>query len=132
MNEGTRVRELRKELKLTLEKFGDPLGVGKTAISKIENGERGLTDQMIISICREYDVNETWLRTGEGEMFIPMTRDEQIEAFMGDVLRSETPDFRRRLIAALAKMNEKEWELLEAKLEEIMDKDPDGPQKEGD
>lgn len=132
MNEGTRVRELRKELKLTLEKFGDPLGVGKTAISKIENGERGLTDQMIISICREYDVNETWLRTGEGEMFIPMTRDEQIEAFMGDVLRSEAPDFRRRLIAALAKMDEKEWELLEAKLEEIMDKDPDGPQKEGD
>ena len=126
VNEGTRVRELRKELKLTLEKFGKPLGVGKTAISKIENGENNVTDQMILSICHEYDVNETWLRTGEGEMFIPTTRDEQIEAFMGDVLRSETPDFRRRLVAALAKMNEKEWELLEAKLDEIVGREPGG------
>lgn len=69
MTEGHRVRELRKALSLTLEKFGKPLGVGKTAISKIENGENNLTDQMIISICRGYNVNESWLRTGEGEMF---------------------------------------------------------------
>ena len=69
MTEGQRVRELRKALNLTLEKFCEPLGVGKTAISNIENGNRNLTNQMIISICREYSVNETWLRTGEGEMF---------------------------------------------------------------
>lgn len=68
MTEGQRVRELRKALNLTLEKFCEPLGVGKTAISNIENGNRNLTNQMIISICREYSVNETWLRTGDGEM----------------------------------------------------------------
>ena len=62
---GERIRELRKELGLTMEKFG----VGKTAISKIENGERNLTDQMTLSICREFNVNGTWLRTGDGEMF---------------------------------------------------------------
>ena len=58
MEQGIRVKKLRKELGLTLEKFGKPLGVGKTAISKIENGENNLTDQMIISICREFNVNE--------------------------------------------------------------------------
>lgn len=69
MSYGDRVSELRKQLGLTLEKFGKPLGVGKTAISRIENGERGLTEQMMKSICREYNVNEEWLRNGQGDMF---------------------------------------------------------------
>ncbi|WP_306306571.1 helix-turn-helix domain-containing protein [Faecalimonas umbilicata] len=63
------MRELRKFLNLTLEKFGKSLGVGKTAISKIENNERKLTEQMILSICREFRVNYFWLTEGKGEMF---------------------------------------------------------------
>ena len=120
MDEGQRVRELRKELQLTLEKFGKPLGVGKTAISKIENGENNLTDQMIFAICREYNVDENWLRTGEGEMFVPLSRDEQIEEFIGDMLREEPNSFKKRLISALAKLSEPEWELLENKMKEIV------------
>lgn len=69
MGQGQRVRDLRKSLNLTLEKFAKPLGVGKTAISNIENESRNLTDQMIISICREYNINEEWLRNGTGDMF---------------------------------------------------------------
>lgn len=69
MTKNERVRELRKELGLTLEKFGVRLGVGKTAISGIETGRRGLTDQMFLSICREYNVNPGWLETGNGPMF---------------------------------------------------------------
>lgn len=68
MNE--RIRELRKNLGLTLEKFGANLGVGKTAISKIESGDRGLTDQMFLSVVREYNVNPDWLRNGTGPMFL--------------------------------------------------------------
>lgn len=68
MNE--RIRELRKTLGLTLEKFGANLGVGKTAISKIESGDRGLTDQMFLSVVREYNVNPDWLRNGTGPMFL--------------------------------------------------------------
>lgn len=68
MNE--RVKELRKALGLTLDKFGARLGVGKTAISKIEKGENNLTDQMFLSICREYNVNPGWLRFGSGPMFL--------------------------------------------------------------
>lgn len=67
MNE--RVKLLRKTLGLSGEKFGSKLGVQRGAISNIEKGNRNLTEQMLLSICREYNVNEEWLRTGEGEMF---------------------------------------------------------------
>ena len=75
MTQGERVREIRKELNLTLEKFGEKLGVGKTAISKIEKGRVNLSDLMAISICREYNVNYDYLINGEGEMFddLPQT-----------------------------------------------------------
>ena len=75
MTQGERVKEIRTVLSLTLEKFGEKLGVGKTAISKIEKNERSLTDQMAKSICREYNVNYDWLMDDDGEMFsdLPQT-----------------------------------------------------------
>lgn len=75
MTQGERVRDIRKELGLTLEKFGEKLGVGKTAISKIEKGENSLTDQMLKAICREYNVNYDYIMNGDGEMFsdLPQT-----------------------------------------------------------
>lgn len=69
MTQGERVREARKALKLTLEKFGEKLGVKKSAISDIESGRNSLTEQMAVSICRTYNVNYDWLTYGEGEMF---------------------------------------------------------------
>lgn len=75
MTQGERVREIRKELGLTLEKFGEKLGVKKNAISQLENGRNALTDQMVKAICREYNVNYDYLMSGEGEMFddLPQT-----------------------------------------------------------
>lgn len=75
MANGERVNEVRKSLGLTLEKFGEKLGVTKTTISRIEKGVNNLTDQMAISICREYNVNYDYLMYGEGEMFddLPQT-----------------------------------------------------------
>lgn len=122
MDEGRRVRELRKELQLTLEKFGKPLGVGKTAISKIENGERGLTDQMILAICREYNVDENWLRTGEGEMFKKLNRQQELAQLTATLFKEEEDSFKSRLIMALAQLNEEEWELLEEISEKITKK----------
>ena len=61
---------MRTTLNLTLEKFGKRLGVTKVAISNIEKGNRNVTDQMRKSICREYGVNEIWLTSGTGKMFI--------------------------------------------------------------
>lgn len=80
MTQGERVREIRKSLKLTLEKFGEKLGVQRSAVSKIERDERGLTEQMAVSICREYNVNYDYLMNGEGEMFdaLPQTVLEEL------------------------------------------------------
>ena len=86
-----RIRNLRKYLGLTMEKFGEQLGVGKTAISNIENGNRNVTEQMCKSICREFNVNEDWLRNGTGEMyFIP--KDETAMIF-SDLLESTDNTF---------------------------------------
>lgn len=76
MTVGERIKAARKSLGLTLEEFGKKLGVGKTAISKLEKGERNLTDQMLLSIHREFNVREEWLRDGAGEMFEPAAADE--------------------------------------------------------
>lgn len=75
MTQSERVKEIRKTLDLTMEKFGEKLGVGKTAISNIESGNRNLTEQMSKAICREYNVNYDYLVYGEGEMFdnLPQT-----------------------------------------------------------
>lgn len=64
-----RIRELRKHLNMTMDEFGAHIGLSKAAISLIESGRNGARDQTIFAICREFGVNEQWLRTGEGEMF---------------------------------------------------------------
>lgn len=84
MTQGERIREVRNTLGLTLEKFGDRLGVTKVAISNIEKGNRNLTEQMTKAICREFSVDYMWLTTGEGEMFIDSDDDfiERIDRIM--------------------------------------------------
>ena len=120
MVENERIKQLRKgELGLTLEEFGNRIGLQKSAISKIERGENGVTDQTRLSICREFRVSETWLRTGEGEMFAPQSREEEIEAAVQRLLSGQRPDFKRRLVTVLSALNEDQWEVLEEKLLEI-------------
>ena len=74
MNE--RLKAIRKELSLSQEAFGKKLGVTGAGISKIESGDRSLTEQMILAICREFNVRDEWLRNGNGEMFLDFTEDE--------------------------------------------------------
>ena len=66
----TRIRELRKILKLTQTEFGNKIGLKPTSLSDIENGNCNITPRNIISICSQFSVNEEWLRSGKGEMFI--------------------------------------------------------------
>lgn len=84
MTQGERIREVRNTLGLTLEKFGDRLGVTKVAISNIEKGNRNLTEQMTKAICREFNVDYMWLTAGDGEMFIDNDDDfiERIDRIM--------------------------------------------------
>lgn len=84
MTQGERVKELRKSLSLTLERFGQRIGVGKSTISDIENGRRSLSEHMTKSICREFGADYIWLTTGEGEMFVESDDDfmERIDRIM--------------------------------------------------
>ena len=86
MTQGERVKAIRTEKKMTMEQFGEKLGVQKSAISKIEKGERSLTNQMFLSICREFGINEVWLRTGEGgieNMFTKLSDDDRYSINLG-------------------------------------------------
>lgn len=88
MTEGERLKLLRKDKQMTLDKFGAVLGVTDTALSKIEHGHRPLTDQMLKSICSSFNVNEKWLRTGEGEMYNEMTEMQEVLTALGDISRT--------------------------------------------
>lgn len=118
MNE--RIKELRKALGLSQDEFGRRLGLTRGAITNIELNKTEPKPLLIDLICREYNVNEEWIRNGSGDMFVPLTKDEQISTFIGDALRDETPTFKRRLISTLAKLSEDEWKELETVLTRIM------------
>lgn len=98
MTQGERIKEVRTSLGLTLEKFGDRVGVTKVAISNIEKGNRNLTEQMTKSICREFGVDYIWLTTGDGNMFVESDDDflERIDRIMA----GENDD-RKAMIKAL-------------------------------
>ena len=108
-----RIKKIRKELDLTQQKFADKLGVKRNTVGQWECGINAITDQVITSICREFNVNEDWLRTGQCEMFIKQTRDEQIASFIGSIQSSEDDSFKKRFISMLSSLDESEWEVLE-------------------
>ena len=107
MNE--RIKELRKELNLTMEKFGERLGVKKAAISLLESGKNALTDQMFKSICREFNVNPDWLQNGTLPMFQSddtddleaFIRSRQVDGLEAEMLRlyfGLNPELRKELV----------------------------------
>lgn len=118
-----RIKTIRKTLRLNQTDFGKKIGVKQTAVASYESGARVPLQTVVSSICREFNVNEHWLRTGEGEMFREVSREDELSAFFGDLLSGE-PDFRRRFISVLARFSPDDWkamELLSAKLNELWD-----------
>lgn len=114
-----RIKALRERLGKSQNEFGKDLGLTRNYISLIENGQRNLSDQSIKVLCSLYDVNEKWLRTGNGEMFIPKTKNEQINEMLIDVLKCEDSDFKKRLITALSKLDDTGWNALEKFIDSI-------------
>lgn len=114
-----RIKALRERLGKSQDEFGKDLGLTRNYISLIENGQRNLSDQSIKVLCSLYDVNEKWLRTGNGEMFIPKTKNEQINEMLVDVLKCEDSDFKKRLITALSKLDDTGWNALEKFIDSI-------------
>lgn len=100
--------------------FARKISVTPAYISKLSKQPESVpSDRTIADICREFNVSEEWLRTGEGEMFVQKTRDEELSAFFGDLLSGE-PDFRRRFMAVLSRLSENEWAMLEQMADKLM------------
>lgn len=119
---GERIKKLRTsdELRLTLEKFGERVGVTKTAISKIEKNERNTTDQMFKSICREFNVNPEWLRNGTGDMFLELDEDGIIAGWVGKVLKDKPKSFRKNVISVMSTWTEEDWDWIERQANAII------------
>lgn len=117
-----RIKKIRKELDLTQQEFADRIGVKRGGIANYEIGRNEPTDSVISLICREFNINEDWLRTGEGEMFIKQTRDEQIASFIGSIQSSEDDSFKKRFISMLSALDESDWEVLEKMVIMLHDK----------
>lgn len=108
-----RIRLLRKELNLTQEQFAEKLGIKRGALANYEIGRNEPIDAVVRLICTTFGVNEIWLREGVGEMFRPVSRNEKLASFFGDVLADKPEAFRVRLCAALAELDEAEWQIAE-------------------
>lgn len=123
----TRIKKLRKALDLTQEEFGKRIGVKRNTVATYEIGRNTPIDAVISNICREFNVNETWLRTGAGEMFRELSRDQELANFFGDVLRGESDDFRKRFISMLSRLDTTDWEALERMAAKLVARKLDGP-----
>jgi transcriptional regulator with XRE-family HTH domain len=121
MNE--RIKEIRLYFGLTQVEFGRRIGVKQSAVTGYENGNRQPLDTVITSICREFGVNEEWLRTGEGPQFIEITRAEQIQQMVDDIMRDHPEAFRRRFVTALAGLDDHGWIALENFIDSITDQE---------
>ena len=123
MNIGERIRLLRKnELKMTQDDFASKIDISRSNIGNIEIGRIAVTERIIASICREFSVNDEWLRTGNGEMLVPLTRNQLITDFTADLIMEDNT-FKKRLVEALAKLDESEWEVLEKLADSLIKKD---------
>lgn len=121
MNE--RLKELRKSLNLTQQAFADRIGIARGNIGAYEVGKNAPSDAVISLICKEFNVNEEWMRYGTGDMFVHLNRQQKIAQFSADLFRSEEESFKSRLIMALAELDEEDWVVLEQIAKKIAKKD---------
>ena len=120
MTDNERIRAIRNALNMTMEAFGKRIGVSRAAISNIENGNRGITNQLATSICREFNVNPEYLSGDSDQMFIEMTKEDEIAAMLGDVLRESDDSFKKRFVSALARFDDNDWRMFERNLDMVI------------
>ena len=114
-----RIKQIRKESGLTQVEFGEKIGVKGNTVTNYETGLRNPTDAVLLSICREFNISEEWLRTGNGEMRKKRTRNQELAAFANDIMEDVDDSFKKRFVLALSKLNESDWETLEKIADEL-------------
>lgn len=114
-----RISLIRKKLGCNQDVFAEKLGLTKNFISLVETGKRDPSDRTIKDICREFNVNEEWLRNGTGEMFIELDREDYLMEWAGRVFGSESDSFQKKFVKMLMSLSEDEWAWLEQKAKEL-------------
>ncbi|MBR0282701.1 MAG: helix-turn-helix transcriptional regulator [Oscillibacter sp.] len=115
-----RIKKVRKTLDLTQAEFGKRIRLKGNSIALIEGG-RNTSEQTIFSICKEFNVNEQWLRLGEGEMFVAKSKEDELSDAVDTLLSGEPSEWRRRLVVALSRFSPSDWDRLERELRFILD-----------
>lgn len=112
MGIGDRIKSLRHEVGATQQAFADTIGLKRNTIANYEIGNVLPSDRTIADICREFNVNEAWLRTGEGEMFAPKTRNEELFEFAAKAAESPPSAIQAQLLAVMSRLTDDQWGVL--------------------
>lgn len=115
-----RIKTLRKFLGLTQQEFADSINVERSTVANYELGKRTPKNAVISLICGKYGVSEEWLRTGKGEMLVPMDRREEITKALTAMMREEPNPFKEKLILALLRIPSDKWTLIEQAARDIL------------
>lgn len=118
MNE--RIQAIIVTMGMKKTEFAKKLNVSQAYISQLCSGTKSPSDRTISDICREFNVNEDWLRNGTKPMFVPKNREDEIAAAVRKIASGKSEDFKRRFVLALSGLSEEHWEVLEQKMIEIV------------
>lgn len=124
-----RIKELRKALGLTQQDFSERIGVKRNTVAQYEIGRNPPNDTVITLICREFNVNEEWLRTGEGEMFKPKSRNEELFEFVTNAI-GEPTGIQAKLLSIMARLTDEQWKVLNDIANEMAKEAAEEEQKE--
>lgn len=113
MSINERIKDVRKSASLSQTDFAEHLGTTRGVITNLEFGKTTPNDPFIKLICREFNVDEHWLRTGDGDMFQKLTRDQELAEFFGKVVADPDDAPRKRFISIISKLSSEEWKLLD-------------------
>lgn len=107
-----RMKMVREALGMSQANFAESADIGLGVIKNIDSNRTEPNDHFYNVLCARYNINRTWLETGEGEMFVEMSRAEKIGRFVADVLEDEPDSFRRKLIDILIELDADGWQKL--------------------
>lgn len=116
----SRISAVIRSSGLTKTAFSKKIGLSQPFVSQLASGDASPSDRTIVDICREFGVSEHWLRTGEGEMFVRLSREEEITKFLMTVIRDPDSEFQRQLLATMAKLEPAQWKLMEQMLDDLI------------
>lgn len=115
----TRIAAVIQASGLTKTAFAERVKVSQQHISRLAK-DGTPSDRTILDICREFNVSERWLRTGEGEMFVQLSREEEITKFAMEIIRDPDSEFQRRLVSVLARLTPEQWKLMEQMAHQLL------------